>query len=63
MSIIPQLQNNLKNKLECIVGLSVLFPHYLGQAADNEQEVFVQYLSRNVPTMVPGTVKTNKSCS
>ena len=42
----------------CTVELSAFFPHHLGQAADNEQETFVKYLSSNVPTMMPCALKT-----
>lgn len=50
-------------KEECTTGFSAFFPHHLGQTADNEQEVFMQYLSHHVPIIMPGRVMTNKSCS
>lgn len=43
-----------------IVGFSAFFLHYREQAADNEQEVFIKYLSGHVPIMLLGPVKTKQ---
>lgn len=52
-------------KVVCTVELLAFFPHHIGQAANNEKEIFVKYLSSNMPTMVPGAIRNkilNDAC-